>query len=626
MGARLMAYGPERLERRAASPKPNAAKIRRMTRTALFLAVALAAVTPGLTAQAPEPIRYTLRFPAPQTHYVEVEAVVPTGRRPEIELYMAVWTPGSYLVREYERHVEAVTASADGRRLAVEKSRKNRWRVTTGGAAAVTVRYRVYSREMTVRNNWVEAGFAMLNGAPTFLTLVEPRVTRPHEVRVELPPAWKSVQTPLAPVAGAANAFRAEDFDTLVDSPLILGNPVVREFAVDGRRHALVLEGDTRFFDVDRAAADVQKIVLAARAVMGALRYPHYYFLNMVTEAGGGLEHKNSFLGMTGRYATRTPRAYRGWLGLIAHEYFHNWNVKRLRPIELGPFDYETENYVKTLWVAEGFTDYYADLLLSRAKLSTRDEYLEALSNQIEQVQTTPGRQVTPVATASYDAWIKQYRPDENTANTSVNYYAKGAVIAFLLDARIRRATSGARTLDDGMRLAMQRYSGEQGYTPEQFYAVMSEIAGIDLRPWFARTAESTEELDYTEALDYFGLRFRPVDAANARAFIGASTRSDNGRLVVTQVRRGTPAIDAGLNVDDEILAIDDVRVRADGLAARLDQYQPGDRVALLVARRDRLMRLDLTLGAEPARAWRLEVLPNATTDQRARLAAWIGQ
>ncbi len=170
----------------------------------------------------------------------------------------------------------------------------------------------------------------------------------------------------------------------------------------------------------------------------------------------------------------------------------------------------------------------------------------------------------------------QQYRPDENTANTSVNYYPKGAVIGFLLDAKIRKATNGAKSLDDGMRLALQRYSGEKGYTPEQFYQVMSEVAGTDLKPWFAKVAESADELDYTEALDYFGLRFRPVDTRNARAFIGAGTRNDSGRLVVTSVRRGTPAIDAGLNVDDEILAIDEVRVRADGLAARMDQYKPG--------------------------------------------------
>ncbi len=579
-----------------------------------------------MSAQTPEPVQYTLRFPAPSTHYVEVEATVPTAGRADVELYMAVWTPGSYLVREYERNVETVTAAAGTRALSVEKSRKNRWKIATGGAPSVTVRYKVYSREMTVRNNWIEAGFAMINGAPTFLTLVEPRIARPHEVRVELPAAWTGVQTPLMPLAGTANAFRAEDFDTLIDSPIIIGNPVVREFTVDGKKHALVLEGDPSLFDADRAAADAQKIVVAAKGVMGPYLYPHYYFLNLITESGGGLEHKNSFMGMAGRFTTRTHRSYLGWLGLISHEYFHNWNVKRLRPVELGPFDYENENYVRMLWVAEGFTDYYSDILLSRAKLSTRDEYFEGLSNQIEQVQTTPGRSVTPATIASYDTWIKQYRPDENTANTSVNYYPKGAVIGFLLDARIRKATSGAKSLDDGMRLALQRYSGDKGYTPEQFYQVMSETAGTDLRPWFAKAAESADELDYTEALDYFGLRFRPVDMRSARAFIGAGTRNDSGRLVVTSVRRGTPAIAAGLNVDDEILAIDEVRVRADGLTARLEQYKAGDRVTVLVARRDRLTKIDVTLGPEPGRVWRLETLATATDEQKARILGWLGQ
>jgi predicted metalloprotease with PDZ domain len=383
-----------------------------------------------------------------------------------------------------------------------------------------------------------------------------------------------------------------------------------------------VFEGDPSLVDADRAVADVQKIVVAAKAVMGALPYPHYYFLNMVTESGGGLEHKNSFLGMAGRFMTRTHNSYMGWLGLIAHEYFHNWNVKRLRPVELGPFDYENENYVKTLWVAEGFTDYYADILPRRAAISTPQEFLDGLSSHIEQVQTVPGRLVTPVDMASFDTWIKQYRPDENIANMSVNYYPKGAVIAFLLDARIRKATSGARTLDTGMQWAMQRYSGEKGYTPAQFYAVMSEAAGADLKDWFAKTAESTEELDYTEALDYYGLRFRPVDAKSAPAYIGGGTRNDGGRLIVTSVRRGTPGLDAGLNVDDEILAIDDVRVRADGLAARLAQYRPGDRIAVLAARRDRLTRLNLTLGADPGRPWRLEQSPTATDEQKARFDA----
>ena len=592
----------------------------RILLAACLCTVVFAAASPQ--AQTLDPIRYTLRFPAPHTHYVEIEAEFPSAGRKDVDVYMATWSPGSYLIREYERHVEAVTAAAGARSLSVEKTTKNRWRIATGGAPSVTLRYKVYSREMTVRNNWVESAFAMLNGAPTFLTLVE-RAARPHEVRIELPAAWKKVETALEPVSGSPNTFRAPDFDTIVDSPIIIGNPVTREFTVDGKRHVVVFEGDTALIDADKVAADVQKIVNAGKATMGALPYPHYHFMTMVTESSGALEHKNSYLGMTNRFATRTRGPYMSFLATLAHEYFHAWNVKRLRPVELGPFDYENENYVKTLWVAEGFTDYYADLLPKRAGIATREEFLDSLSSQIEQVQTIPGRLVTPVNMASFDAWIKQYRPDENLANVSINYYPKGAVIAFLLDAKIRKGTNGTRTLDTGMQWAMQRYSGDKGYTPEQFYAVMSEAAGTDLKAWFASVAESTDELDYTEALDYFGLRFRPA-GAGTRAYIGGGTRNDGGRLVITSVRRGTPGIDAGLNVDDEILAIDDVRVRADGLVARLDQYKAGDKVSVLVARRDRLMKFDVTLGAEPPRSWRLEVSPTATAEQTARLTALI--
>ena len=578
----------------------------------------------SIDAHATEPIIYTLRFAAPQTHYVDVEAEYPTSDRPTIDLFMAVWTPGSYLVREYERHVEHVQArgSADAV-LSVQKIAKNRWRVATGGAPRVTVTYRVYGREMTVRNNWIEAGFAMLNGAPTFISLVG-ELARPHEVRIELAPGWSASATALTPVIGKAHVYRADNFDTLVDSPIVLGNPVQREFTVGGKCHVAVFEGDPSLIDIERVTEDLRKIVEAAARLMGGrIDYPHYHFLNMVVEAGGGLEHTNCCLVMTNRFTTRTRRAYVGYLSLVAHEFFHAWNIKRLRPIELGPFDYEAEVYTSALWMCEGFTDYYAALLPRRAGLSTHDEFFEELSSHIETLQTTPGRLVRSAAMASFDAWIKQYRPDENTPNTTINYYTKGAVIAFLLDARIRRATGGEKSIDDAIRHAYERYSTTRGFTLEEFYQTMSEVAGTDLRPWFARTAESTEELEYTEALEWFGLRFRPIEAG--RAWIGATTRNRGGRVLVSQVRRETPAHIAGLNVDDEIVAIDDIRVRADGLASRLEQYRPGAKVSLLVARRDRLMRLEMILAVEPARAWRLEPLPNATVEQKRRIADWLG-
>ena len=596
-----------------------------------FIAIVL--MTPTVSADAQttaaaqrglDPIRYTVSFPAPHTHYMEVSAIVPTGGRADVELMMAVWTPGSYLVREYARNIERVTATGPGgRALAVEKSDKNRWRVTTGGAPTVTVAYRVYGREMSVRTNWVESRFALVNGAPTFMTLAD-MAPRPHEVILNPADGWRRSMTGLAPLGGGEHRYRAPDFDTLVDSPILLGNPAVYEFSVDGKPHYLVNEGEAGIFDGERAARDLEAIVREHRRFWGSLPYDKYVVLNVMSEtANNGLEHKNSTVLMTSRWATRTRNAYLGWLSIASHELFHAWNVKRLRPAELGPFDYENENHTRSLWIAEGITDYYGDLLLHRAGLATREELLDYVSRMIEELQTTPGRTVQSAELASFDAWIKYYRPDENSPNVTISYYTKGAVLAFLLDARIRKATGGAKSLDDVMRAAYAKYSGPRGFTPDDFRQVAEDVAGTRLTGFWDAAVEGTAELEYAEALDTLGLRFRP-GTPSTRAWLGATTRNDAGRLVVSQVRRDTPAIEAGLNVDDEILAIDDFRVRADQLATRLDQYKPGDRVTLLVARRDQLLRLEVTFRAEPPRAWRLEVNPAATDVQTTRFTQWL--
>lgn len=596
---------------------------------ALILVLIVSANAAPVAAQTPaaEPIRYTVSFPAPHTHYVEVTAAVPTGRQPQIELMMAVWTPGSYMVREYSRQVEAITATGpNGRALEIDKSVKNRWRIATGGAPAVTVKYRVYAREMSVRTNWVEADFAMLNGAPTFMTLAD-AVKRPHEVIIEPARGWRRSMTGLPEMAGGEHRYRAPDYGILVDSPIVVGNPAVHEFTVDNKKHYLVNVGEAGVFDGARAAKDLETLVRAQRGMWGSLPYDKYLFLNILTvvpgQPGGGIEHLNSTLLMASRDSTRTRQGYLPWLELASHEFFHVWNVKRLRPVELGPFEYENEVYTRSLWIAEGLTEYYSLILLHRAGLSSMDELLNGLSNEIETLQNTPGRLVQSTDAASFDAWIKYYRPDENSVNSSVSYYTKGVVLGLLLDARIRNATNGAKSLDDAMRAAYQKYSGAKGYTPDEFRAVVEQVAGTSLKPFWDSAIEGTAELDYAEALDTFGLRFRPA-SSSGRAYLGMSTRNDGGRLVVTQVRRGTPAHEAGLNVDDEILAIEEFRVRADQLTARLDLHKPGDTVTLLVARRDQLRRLDVTFGAEPPRQWRLETSPGATPAQTQHRDRWL--
>jgi len=613
-------------------------------KTYTILAASVLLAVP-LFAQNQEPIRYSVRFAAPQTHYLEVEASIPAAK-PALELMMPVWTPGSYLVREYSRNVESFRASTpDGKPLVWRKTRKNRWLVETGGAARVTLNYRVYAHENTVQGNWVEADFAMLNCAPNFMTPAGDS-QRPHEVRLILPPAWKrSISGMKNAPDGDGNHYTAADYDELVDAPIYAGNAAIHEFEVAGKKHFLVNEGESGVWDGPASARDVAKIVEACSRMWGTLPYEKYVFFNMLIESGGGLEHRNSVWMNASRWAygnssdpapesadpsgPRTRRPSRaGWLGLVSHEYFHLWNVKRLRPAELGPFDYENEVYTENLWVAEGFTSYYGPLMLCRAGLSSQEAFLRAISGSISQMQTTPGRLVQPLASASFDAWIKHYRPNENTPNTAISYYTKGEVVAFLLDARIRRATGGARSLDDVMRLAYARYSGARGYTSDDFKRAAAEVAGIDLGEWFHRAVETTEELDYAEALDWFGLRFRADSARGrepqSRFYTGLTTRSDAGRLVVSAVRRGSPAHDAGINVEDEILALNDFRVRPEQWPLRLDAYKPGDTVSVLVARRDQLRKIALRLAEEPRPAWSLEPKPDATEEQKTHLKTWL--
>ncbi len=601
-------------------------------RRLLFAAIAAVAPTaPAALAQPGEPIAYTLRFPAPHTHYVAVDARVPTGGRPEVELMMAVWTPGSYLIREYARHVEGVTARApDGARLPVEKSRKNRWRAATGGADAIVVSYQVYGREMSVRTNWVEADFAMLNGAPTFLTLADDDVPRPHDVFLELPPAWSGTATGLSPhPGGAPHAWRARDFDTLVDSPIVAGNPAVYPFTVAGVPHQLVNVGESGTWDGPRSAEDTERITRELHRMWGLMPYERYRFLNLITEAGGGLEHRNSTLLMTSRWTTSSRPRYLRWLGLVSHELFHAWNGKRLRPVELGPFDYEAEVHTESLWVVEGLTSYYADLAVHRAGLSTEAEYLEALSRRIRGLQTTPGRAVQSVTLASWDAWIKFYRDDENSRNSSVSYYTKGAVVGFLLDVRIRAATGGARSLDDVLRRAYARYSGDRGFTPNEFRAAAEAVAGAPLSGWFAHALDSTGELEYAEALDWLGLTFDDDDGGDNDdgdddGWIGAVVRTVAGRLVVARVPRETPAHAAGFNVDDEILAIGGHRVLPSEWNGRIAEAGPGARLDVLVARRGALRRIAVETAAPPTRRWELRPVDDPTPAQTRNRAAWL--
>jgi len=586
------------------------------------------------------PIRYLIRIPAPQSHYAELEVRIPCEGMLAMEVFLPVWTPGSYLVREYARNLESLRATDGGLRpLAVVKVRKNRWRISsTDPLDEIILSYKLYCHELSVRTNYVDEHHALFIGAATFVTS-DGLLDRPHEVTVDLPATWQGVWSGLP---GGPHTFCAPDYDTLVDCPLVAGSPSIEQFAVDGKPHFVVTVGDVSLWDLPRAVGDVEKIVRQHRGMWGSLPYENYFFFNLLTGVKGGLEHCNSMVIGADRFTMRTRSSYSDWLDLVSHEFFHVWNVKRLRPRELGPFDYENEVYTRNLWIAEGLTEYYGLLAVRRAGLTTVEEFLAghedgkgSISGLIGRLQSTPGRLEQSLSAASFDAWIKLYRPDENSGNSTISYYVKGAVAAWLLDARIRAATEDLRSLDDLMRFCFQRFSGSRGFTSEEFYAAAQEVGNVKLDEWFAHAVDSTGEFDYAEALAWFGLRFKPSaplkqdescqTGSGSRAWPGFSTRSEGGRLLVNHVLRNSPGCEAGVSPGDEILGIGDYRVLATEWDQRLASYRPGEKAVLFLARNQHLITLPICFAAEPEK-WVLEVDPSANSDQRQRLKAWTNK
>ncbi|MBK8856583.1 MAG: M61 family metallopeptidase [Opitutaceae bacterium] len=604
-----------------------------MLRCLAFLLGATLATAAGRT-----PIDYTLHFTAAASHYVDVEAVIPTGGQAQLTLFMPVWTPGSYLVREYARNIIAIEARSDaGTLLPITKITKNRWTVEAAGQTQVRVKYRLYSRDLNVRGNWVESDFAVINGAATFITEADAE-QRPYRVRLEMPAGWTTCQTPLTPGA-AADTFTAADFDELVDSPIVAGSPLVNDFEVEGVRHVLVTVGGDGVWDNPRVTRNLARLVEEQSKFWGGLPYrTPYYFFNLLAIGRGGLEHKQSTVMGADRWNSRTRGGINSWLSLASHEFFHVWNGKRLRPVELGPFDYEHEAYTPSLWIVEGVTSYYQHLILRRAGFTTRSDYLKSVSSTFGDVQKSPARLVQSLSDASFDSWIKAYRPDENSVNVLFSYYGGGALAMLLLDTEVRRVSDGAKSLDDVMRAAYSRYSGEKGYTEAQFIALAGEVAGQDLGAWFKRVVQTPGEWDYTPFLDWYGLSFetpKPEKSVSPNGieppdppggWLGADTKVQDGLLMVTAVRTGTPAASAGLSAGDEIIGIDDHRVPAGQLGPRLGAYKAGDAIILLVSRRERLMRLPVTLAEEPVTSRSLKIREDATEAQKARLRAWIGE
>jgi predicted metalloprotease with PDZ domain len=578
-------------------------------------------ITPGSAAGTAK-ISYTVSFPEAQAHYADVEMTISGLKQPTLDLKMPVWTPGSYLIREFAKNIESLTANTNGKAVAALKVTKNTWRINTAGLTSITVKYKVYSFEISVRTSFVDVSHAFLSTTGIFL-YPKDMLNSPSIIKIIPYKDWDKVSTSLEKVGGDALTLQSPNYDILFDSPIEVGTQDIFSFDVAGVKYDVAMYGGGNY-DKEKLKVDMAKVIEAEAAVFGENPNKHYTFIvHNRQRGGGGLEHLSSTVLGASRDGYASERGYKGFLGLVAHEHFHLWNVKRLRPIALGPFDYENENYTTNLWIAEGFTAYYQNLILRHAGIVPADGFLADMAGDINTVENQPGTKVQPLAESSFDAWIKSYRPNENSYNTGISYYDKGAVVGMLLDLEIINSTGGKQSLDDVMKYMYDNYykAKKRGYTDAEFKAAFEKFAGKKLDGFYARYINGLDAIDYNKYLGYAGYKLTDDLAGSNQPTLGAII-SNGPKKMVTTVIRGTAAWIDGINVNDEIVSIDGNPVT--DATTIMNGKNVGDKVNVTVSRDGKAMIIPVTLLRNPTQKNKIEEITNATPQQLTVRKKWL--
>lgn len=600
-----------------------------------------------MAAAEPRPIQYQVSLAKAAEHIFLVRCTIPAPSPDGQRLSLPGWIPGSYLVRDYARHVLRLSAHGDGKPLAVSKMDKASWQVEAC-QGVLELEYEVYACDLSVRGAYLDTRRGFFNGVCLFLEVADQQQAR-HEVSIERPVnagagAWK-VATAMDPIAvdeAGFGAYRSADYDELIDHPFEISDFRSGEFEVAGVRHEIVLAG-RESADLERLCSDLPRVCETHRQMFDdELPMGRYLFLtNVVGEGYGGLEHRASSALITRRSdlpqagKQEIDKAYRRFLGLVSHEYFHLWNIKRIKPAVFTPFDLRSEAYTRLLWVFEGVTSYYDDLALVRSGLITPEAYLELIADNISKVWQTPGRQRQSLADSSFDAWIKLYKPDENSPNAVISYYTKGSLVALCLDLLIRSETGHRKSLDDVMRALWRRY-GKSGRGLEEngFEVLAEEISGLELKDFFDATIRTTDDPPLTDMLRRVGVTLRMLPCGDQpggsngdapRCSLGLRLRDENGRAVIAAVLAGGPAAAAGLAGGDELVAVNGLRVSAANYSDLLNASAPGDRVELQIFRRDELWAIEVEVREAPATRCELSLDDDIGDAVRVARENWLG-
>lgn len=577
------------------------------------------------------PLHYHLCVADPAAHYFDIRLSVRDPGPGLLTLRLPCWIPGSYLVREFARHIVSLHAQVDGVDMAVRKTNKHSWTLDPGQARQVDIHYRVYAFDLSVRGAYLDLERGFFNGSSVFLE-VAGRAGEPVSVDIAIPehPAcadWKLVSS--LPRAGRAGRhgfgrFCADNYAELIDHPVEMARVDVVRFTASGVPHEIAVSGQHRG-DLKRLARDVKAVCEWQIRLFGAPPpFARYVFLLYVgQDIYGGLEHRASTALMADRAALPTAgeeapgKAYQDLLGLFSHEYFHAWNVKRIAPAAFTPHDLYQENYTRLLWAFEGVTSYYDDLALVRSGVISAEHYLKRLSDTLTAVARAPGQQVQTLEDASFDAWIKYYRQDENSPNSLVSYYTKGALVALCLDLLIRRDTGGARSLDDVMRALWQRWQADgRGVEEDEWETLATQVSGLNLVSFFACALRSVDPLPLAELLASVGVTLTHNGGSVSAPTLGVKTERDPLGWKIKCAYQHGPAQQAGLSGGDVLMALDGLRIH--DLDAMLTQYQVGDCVTVHAFRRERLLTVQVTLQARPHDHCELAFNPEA-------VKGWLG-
>ena len=568
-------------------------------------------------------IHYKLGMSQPWTHLFEVEVSYSGLPRSgeTFDLLLPVWRSGRYVVFDFAGDVQEFSAQdGKGSPLGWEKTDKMTWRIRKGSSTTVTATYKVYANEVNQRTKEMNDQGAFLDGSAVFMYADKYRGL-PLTLTVTPYRDWH-VTTGLENAKGTKNTLTSPTYDYLIDCPLFVGNQLDVEFEAGGKPHVLSVLGEGNY-DTKIMVKDITKLVEANKELWGSLPYQRYVFmLHVSPRHGGGTEHINSTAMGTRPWGFTNTNSYNGFLGLVSHEYFHTWNVKQIRPKGISPYDWTKENYTKELWVSEGTTSYYTSRMMMRAGLSTPARYVDQLPGQIQGDRQKPGNKLQSATESSFDAWIKYWKQNEQAFNAETDYYDRGSDISLFLDLEIRNRSNNKASLDNVMKAMYERFPWNgTGFTVDDFRKVCDEFAGSSLKQFFDEHVYGTKPLEWEKVLLYAGLEAK--SKTEQKAWFGAFIGGEPPRIR-WQVAAGSPASIAGLDLNDEIIALNGYRVSANDFNTRIGEMKAGDVVKLTVMRSDQLREFNVTLVNNPVPGYTVTKVSDPTDLQKAIYESWV--